>query len=120
MHLKKQTEKCEKSAQTVNIVDKMSKKNIKTQKTSYEKWPKINKKSHFILTSPKKSDNVKAYERKIPKKESGSMLNDEICKLRERLNESIRKGENYEKIYQLSVELDDLIAEYYKVKICNK
>jgi len=44
------------------------------------------------------------------------MLNDEICKLREKLNESITQGDNYEKIYQLSVELDELIAEYYKVR----
>lgn len=49
------------------------------------------------------------------------MLNDEICKLRDRLNESIITGENYSVIYQLSIELDELIAEYYKNnKIKNK
>ena len=42
------------------------------------------------------------------------MLNDEICKLREKLNESITIGEDYNIIYKLSVELDELIAEYYR------
>lgn len=41
------------------------------------------------------------------------MLNDEICKLRDKLNESIEKGEDYVKIYDLSVKLDRLIAKYY-------
>ena len=41
------------------------------------------------------------------------MLNDEICKLREKLNKSIEDGEDYDIIYKLSVELDELIAEYY-------
>lgn len=48
------------------------------------------------------------------KKERGCMLNDEICKLRNRLNESIVSGEDYSIIYQLSIELDELIAEYYR------
>ncbi len=42
------------------------------------------------------------------------MLNDEICKLRDKLNKSIEDGEEYSIIYRLSIELDDLIAEYYK------
>ena len=42
------------------------------------------------------------------------MLNDKICKLREKLNESIINGEDYSIIYQLSIELDELIAQYYK------
>ena len=42
------------------------------------------------------------------------MLNDEICKLRDKLNESITIGEDYKIIYKLSVELDELIAEYYR------
>jgi len=42
------------------------------------------------------------------------MLNEEICKLRDKLNESIRIGEDYSVIYRLSVELDELIAEYYR------
>ena len=42
------------------------------------------------------------------------MLNDEICKLRDKLNKSIEDGDDYSIIYQLSVELDELIAKYYK------
>lgn len=42
------------------------------------------------------------------------MLNDEICKLREKLNESIITGQDYMIIYKLSIELDELIAQYYK------
>ncbi len=42
-----------------------------------------------------------------------NMLNEEICKARERLNESIITGKNYQEIYKLSVELDELIARYY-------
>ena len=42
------------------------------------------------------------------------MLNDEICKLRNKLNESIVTGKVYSVIYQLSIELDELIAEYYR------
>ena len=43
------------------------------------------------------------------------MLNDEICKLRDELNKSIEEGKDYSIIYDLSVKLDKLIAEYYKV-----
>lgn len=42
------------------------------------------------------------------------MLNDEICKLRNKLNESIVTGQDYSIIYQLSIELDELIAQYYR------
>lgn len=42
------------------------------------------------------------------------MLNDEICKLREKLNESIITGQDYTITYKLSIELDELIAEYYR------
>ena len=41
------------------------------------------------------------------------MLNDEICNLRNKLNKSIEDGEDYSIIYQPSVELDDLIADFY-------
>ncbi len=41
------------------------------------------------------------------------MLNDEICKLRDKLNKSIEDNEDYEVIYKLSVELDELIAQFY-------
>ena len=44
------------------------------------------------------------------------MLNDEICKLREELNNSIINGEDYEKTLKISVELDQLIAEYYRLE----
>lgn len=42
------------------------------------------------------------------------MLNEEICKLRNKLNDSIISGKDYSIIYQLSIELDELIAEYYR------
>lgn len=42
------------------------------------------------------------------------MLDDEICKLRDKLNKSIENGEDYSVIYQLSIELDELIAQYYE------
>ena len=45
------------------------------------------------------------------------MLNDEICKLREKLNESIEKGQDYSIIYEISVELDELIARFYREKL---
>lgn len=48
------------------------------------------------------------------------MLNDEICKLREKLNKSIEKGQDYSVIYNISVELDQLIAKFYKDKIYSK
>ena len=41
------------------------------------------------------------------------MLNDEICKKRDELNKSIENNEDYDTIYKLSVELDELIAKYY-------
>lgn len=42
------------------------------------------------------------------------MLNDEICKLRDKLNKSIEQGDDYNVTYKLSIELDELIAKYYK------
>ena len=53
------------------------------------------------------------------------MLNDEICKKRNELNKSIENGDEYSKIYRLSIELDELIAKYYnaqqkKEKSCAK
>ncbi len=41
------------------------------------------------------------------------MLEDKICILREKLNKCISDGEDYSVIYKVSVELDDLIAQYY-------
>ena len=42
------------------------------------------------------------------------MLEEKINRKREELNESLEKQNNYEDVYKLSVELDDLIAEFYK------
>ncbi|MBR1653957.1 MAG: Spo0E family sporulation regulatory protein-aspartic acid phosphatase [Clostridia bacterium] len=44
------------------------------------------------------------------------MLDEKIRETRERLNESIITGKDYEVIYNLSVELDELIAKYYLEK----
>lgn len=46
------------------------------------------------------------------------MINDEICKLRNKLNKSIVSGEDYDKIYRISVELDELITKYYIKEKC--
>ena len=48
------------------------------------------------------------------------MLNDEICILRDKLNKSIASGDDYSVTYELSIELDELIAKYYRVKIKEK
>ena len=45
------------------------------------------------------------------------LLNDEICLLRDKLNKSIENKEDYSIIYKLSVELDELIASYYRQEI---
>ena len=42
------------------------------------------------------------------------MLNEKICKKREELNRSIMENKDYSIIYKLSVELDELIAEFYR------
>ena len=58
------------------------------------------------------------YKYRLEKKRKGEMdmLNDEICILRDKLNKSIENGEDYSIIYQLSIELDELIAKYYRRK----
>ena len=43
------------------------------------------------------------------------MLNDEICKLRDELNKSIEQNADYDQIYNISVKLDKLIAEFYGI-----
>ena len=45
------------------------------------------------------------------------MLKEEICKLREELNNSIINGDDYSVTYKISVELDQLIAEYYRTEL---
>lgn len=47
------------------------------------------------------------------------MIDKEILELRRKLDESITKDKKYETTYELSIELDDLIAEYYKKKLKN-
>ena len=42
------------------------------------------------------------------------MLNHEINELREKLDNAIFRSENYDVIYQISVQLDELIARYYR------
>ena len=42
------------------------------------------------------------------------MIEDKIKRKRKQLNESIEKNKNYEDVYRLSVELDELITEFYK------
>lgn len=42
------------------------------------------------------------------------MLNDEICELRNKLNDSIISGVDYNVTYNLSIQLDELISTYYK------
>jgi len=48
------------------------------------------------------------------------MINDEICKLRDKLNKSIKDNKDYSETYKLSVELDELIAIYYKTEWIDK
>lgn len=45
------------------------------------------------------------------------MIEKEITDLREKLNKSIADDEKYEIIYQLSIELDELITKYYMNKM---
>ena len=40
----------------------------------------------------------------------------QMKELRDKLNKSIENGEDYSIIYQLSIELDELIAKYYRRK----
>ena len=45
------------------------------------------------------------------------MIDEEILELRRKLDESITKEKDYNKIYKLSVELDELITKYYNKKL---
>ena len=45
------------------------------------------------------------------------MVTKQILKKREELNNSIINGADYEIIYKLSIELDELITEYHKQEI---
>lgn len=54
------------------------------------------------------------YTEEKNKKGEIAMLNEKICELRDRLNKSIENGDDYKITYKLSVELDELIAKYYR------
>ena len=45
------------------------------------------------------------------------MIDEEICKSRDELNESIINEKDYNIIYKISIELDELIAKYYSTDI---
>ncbi len=44
------------------------------------------------------------------------MVADKINKLREKIEKQITNNEPYEEIYSTSMQIDDLITEYYKEK----
>lgn len=48
------------------------------------------------------------------------MIHEKIIRLRKQLDESIKRKQDYEKIYKLSIELDTLITEYYNVKLSER
>ena len=56
-------------------------------------------------------------QKKKVERKSGVMLKEEICRLREKLNNSIINGDDYSITYKISVQLDELIAEYYKMEL---
>jgi len=45
------------------------------------------------------------------------MIDEEILELRRKLDESITNGEDYNKTYKLSIQLDELITKYYNKKL---
>lgn len=44
------------------------------------------------------------------------MLDEKICTLRDKLNTSIEEQKDYNVIYKISTDLDQLIFEFYKNK----
>lgn len=88
----------------------------KCRKRSHEKRLKRLIYPHFLLTNDKKYVIILLYERELNRKKGSViiMLNDRICQVREKLNKSIATGEDYEIVYNLSLELDELIAEHYR------
>ena len=42
------------------------------------------------------------------------MLEEKVSKKRKELNESIEKNKNYDITYKLSIELDELISQFYE------
>lgn len=47
------------------------------------------------------------------------MLHEEILNLRKKLEESIKTEKDYDEIYKISIELDELITKYYNGKLIN-
>ena len=45
------------------------------------------------------------------------MIDEQICILRDKLNQSIIDGKDYNIIYKLSIELDELITSYYTNRV---
>lgn len=59
------------------------------------------------------------YSKKL-KRRKKCMLEEQIKQKRKELNKSIEKNNNYNDVYRLSVELDELITEFYKESKQNK
>ena len=47
------------------------------------------------------------------------MLNDKIIKLRRKLDESVKNNKDSKETYEISIELDKLISEYYSIQLKN-
>ena len=45
------------------------------------------------------------------------MIDEKILELRRKLDESITEEKNYDVIYKISVELDELITDYYSKEL---
>lgn len=91
---------------------------------SYEKWRKYLKIVDYnviiwyfkVQQGEIKKQKIKIHQKDqyFYKKEWHKLIDEKICILREKLNNSIQNGDDYEVIYEISVELDDLIAEFYR------
>lgn len=79
--------------------------------------PKTLKNSTFSLTKNKEYGTFNVMKCVKNKKGEKNMLDKRICELREKLNNSILEGKDYEIILNLSIELDDLIAQYYRESV---
>ena len=74
---------------------------------------KYTEKQEYLIETIVKIWQHKNIQKKKIKKGVVQMLNEEICKVRDKLNKSIEKNVDYAIIYKISVELDILIAKYY-------
>ena len=74
---------------------------------------KYTEKQEYLIETIVKIWQHKNIHKKKIKKGVVQMLNEEICKVRDKLNKSIEKNVDYAIIYKISVELDILIAKYY-------